>query len=93
MAVVFLDPGYPTSPGVVQAQPMLLQMGDCFLLQLRSIPVCVTLTLFICMCVCMCVCTYIYVHGCAFMGGCEHVWMSASCVGMYVGVHGYKPAC
>lgn len=82
---------YFPSAAVIQAQPML-QMGDCFLLQLRRIPVCVTLTLCICMCVHMCVCTYIYVHGCAFVGGCEHVWMSASCVGMCVGVHGCKPA-
>lgn len=95
MAVVFLDLGYLTSPGVIQAQPMLLQMGDCFLLQLRSIPVCVTLTLtlYICMCVRMCACTYIYVHGCAFVGGCEHVWVSAYCMGMCVGVHGQKSAC
>lgn len=77
MAVVFLDPGYPTSPGVIQAQPMLLQMGDCFLLQLRSIPVCVTLTLtlFICICVRMYVCVHTYM----FMD--VHSWVGVSTCG------------
>lgn len=56
---------------------MLLQMGDCFLLQLRSIPVYVTLTLalFICMCVHMCVCVHTYV----FMD--VHSWVGVSTCG------------